>query len=91
VVQGAVCRGGRGGQGWTDAPGGAFVPPKPYPGSPVGSPGPGFPRVTTRGMATFVRNITGTLVVVQGADILEQGEDDDGGGPAAGPITSALG
>ena len=42
-------------------------------------------------MATFVRNITGTLVVVQGADILEQGEDDDGGGPAAGPITSALG
>ena len=64
--------------------------PKPYPGSPVGSPGPGFPRVTTRGVATLVRNITGTLVVIQGADILEQGGDDDDGGPAAGPITSAL-
>ena len=39
--------------GWTDAPGGAPVSPKPYPGSPVGSPGQGFPKVG--GMPTSVR------------------------------------
>ena len=62
--------------GWTDTPGGAPVPPKPYPGSPVGSPGQGFPKVG--GMPTSVRNIIG------------QGVDDDDGSPAAGPVAAAL-
>ena len=50
----------------------------------------GLTKVDTGGVATFVRNIIGTLVVVQGADILEQGVDDDDGCPAAGPVTAAL-
>jgi hypothetical protein len=50
----------------------------------------GLPKASTRGVATFVRNIIGTLVVIQGADILEQGVEDDNVGPAAGPVTAAL-
>ena len=47
-------------------------------------------KVDTGGVATVVRNIIGTLVVVQGADILEQGVDDDDGSPAACPVAAAL-